>query len=44
MTKIMLTAPVNKLVVVGCGKNVVYLTSLGCSTDNSLQLVKTCYP
>ena len=47
MTKIVLTGPLNsktnKLGVVGCGKDVMYLTSQGCPTDIGLQLVKTCF-
>ena len=31
-------------VVVGCGEGVVYLASLGRSTDIGLQLGKACYP
>ena len=30
--------------VVGCGKGIVYLTSLGRPTDTGLQLGKACYP
>ena len=30
--------------VVGCGEDVVYLTSPGRSTDIGLQLGKACYP
>ena len=30
--------------VVGLGKGIVYLSSLGCPTDIGLQLGKACYP
>ena len=49
MTKIVLIGLItpnktNKLVMVGFGEDVVYLTSVGCPTDIGLQLAMTCYP
>ena len=46
MTKRVLTGlfnSKNKLGVVGCDEDIVYLTSLRFPTDTGLQFVKTCY-
>ena len=48
LTRSVFTGPLNsktnKFGVVGCGEDVVYLTSLGCPTDIGSQMGKTCYP